>query len=418
MLTLSLRERDRLAVLREVEDGLLRPCAGARKLGISPRQFRRLRKRFLETGDAAVVHRLRGRLSNHRLDSKFKADALTRASDPVYHDFGPTLLAEHLSRSIQTEISPSTLRAWMIAHGLWSVTERKLHHRSRRSRRWAFGELVQMDTSIHKWFEGRAADEPVLIAMIDDATSRLFARFAPADSGAANRGVLVQYIERHGRMGALYVDRAAHFQSRRRKRELTEEPPMSSLIKRALDELDIELISALSPQAKGRVERLFNTLQDRLLKEMRVASISSIEAANQFLETSFIPFWNNRFTVKPEVPHDFHRPVPENTDLMEIFAESHQRLIRADFTIRYENVYYQLPKKLATASMPGTKLTVLRRIDGSLSFRWGPRALKLIELKGLPESPVTPQHAHVPPKPRSQPNHPWRRTNWMFGVKD
>ena len=418
MLTLSLRERDRLTVLREVEDGLLRPHEGARKLGLSPRHFRRLRKKFLDKGDAAVVHGLRGRLSNHRLDPELRAEALTKASDPLYHDFGPTLLAEHLSRSLQTEISPSTLRSWMIVDGLWSVTERKLHHRSRRSRRWAFGELVQMDTSIHNWFEGRSKDEPVLIAMIDDATSRLFARFAPTDSGAANRAVLIEYISRHGRMGALYADRAAHFQSRRTKRELVEDPPMSSLIKRALEELGIELIPALSPQAKGRVERLFNTLQDRLLKEMRVASVSTIDAANQFLETSFIPFWNTRFTVKPEVSEDFHRPVPEGIDLMEIFAEAHTRLIRADFTVRYENLYYQVPKELATASMPGTNLTVLRRIDGGLSFKWGPRTLKLIELKGLPESPVKTRKPRIAPTPKSQPNHPWKRTNWMFGVKD
>lgn len=388
---------------------------------MSSRQFRRLRRKAERNGDAAVIHGLRGRSSNHRLDEALKARALERAREAVYHDFGPTLLAEHLSRDPGVgHISSRTLRNWMIAAGLWSVSERKFRHRSRRERRAAFGELTQMDTSIHDWFEGRSKQEPVLIAMIDDATSRLYARFATSDSGVANRRLLAGYIERFGRMGALYVDHATHFQAQRRTRELADEPPMSSVIKRALESLDIELISALSPQAKGRVERLFKTLQDRLLKEMRVAGISTIEAANQFLEQSFIPFWNEHFSVKPQIPEDFHRPLPEGTDLMEIFAEIHTREIRADFTVRYENVYYQVPKHLAAATMPSTKMRVLRRLDGNLSFKWGPRNLDLIRLPGLPDSPVKlPRPRPNPnPKPRSMKNHPWKRSNLLFCIKD
>lgn len=419
MLTLSLRERDRIAVLRAVEEGLIRPCDGARKLGISSRQFRRLRRSSESNGDAAVIHGLRGRSSNHRLDEALMARAIERASEVVYHDFGPTLLAEHLSRDPGIgPISSRTLRNWMIAQGLWSVSERKLRHRSRRERRAAFGELTQMDTSIHDWFESRSREEPVLIAMIDDATSRLFARFATSDSSIANRRVLAGYIERFGRMGALYVDHATHFQAQKRSRVLSDEPPMSSVIKKALESLGIELISALSPQAKGRVERLFKTLQDRLLKEMRVARISTIEAANQFLEQSFIPFWNERFTVRPEISQDFHRPLPDGADLMEVFGEFYMRQVRADFTIRYENVYYQVPKDLASAAMPRTKLTVLRRLDGKLSFKWGPKDLQLIRLPGLPDSPPKANRDHFPQKPRSQPDHPWRASNWLFSVKD
>lgn len=419
MLSLSLRERDRIAVLREIEEGLIAPCIGARKLGLSSRQFRRLRRAYERKADAAVIHGLRGHQSNRRLDDELRAKVLERAADPVFHDFGPTLLAEHLSKDPGIgPISAATLRNWMIAHGQWIVRQRKLHHRSRRQRKAAAGELVQMDTSIHNWFEGRSREEPVLVAMIDDATSTLFARFHESDSGYANRSVIAGYIERFGRMEALYVDRATHFQYQTRKREIAEEPPMSSQIKRALDSLDIQLISALSPQAKGRVERLFKTLQDRLLKEMRVAGISSIEAANRFLDESFIPFWNSRFTVEPQIKEDFHRSISEDMDLMEIFGEAHSRLIRADFTIRYDNVYYQLPKDLATASMPGTKLTVLRRLDERLAFRWGPKTLQLTELPGLPASPVKPAHPRKPQQPHSQKNHPWKRTNMLFAVKD
>lgn len=421
MLTLSLRERDRLAVLREVEDGLRTPAEGARKLGLSTRQFRRIRRRAESEGDAAVINRLRGRPSNHRIDPSIRARALERAAEPIFHDFGPTLLAEHLSRD--QSIGPlgcHTLRTWMIDAGLWSVSERKLHHRSHRDRRAAYGELVQMDTSIHPWLEGRCSEQPVLIAMIDDATSRLHARFAQSDTGIANRELIVSYIERFGRMGALYVDRASHFQSQTRKRAMSDKPPMSSVIKQALDKLDIRLIPALSPQAKGRVERLFGTLQDRLLKELRVAGISTLENANQFLAENFIPFWNERFTVEPQLGEDFHRPLPEGINLLETFAEVYPRLIRPDFTIRYENTYYQVPLREASATMPGTQLHVLRRLDGTLSFSWRNSPLRLIALKGLP--PSNPPKKPLPPprSPMTRPSkdHPWRSDNSRFAVHD
>jgi len=421
MLTLSLRERDRVAVLREVEDGLLSPAEGARKLGLSSRQFRRVRRRAESEGDGAVIHRLRGRPSNHRIDPSIRARALERAAEPVFHDFGPTLLAEHLSRDPSIgPLGAHTLRTWMIDGGLWCVSERKLHHRSHRDRRAAYGELVQMDTSIHPWLEGRSVEQPVLIAMIDDATSRLHARFAQSDTGRANRELIASYLERFGRMGALYADRASHFQSQTRKRTMSDKPPMSSVIKHALDQLDIKLIPALSPQAKGRVERLFGTLQDRLLKEMRVAAISTLEDANQFLEQSFVPFWNERFTVKPQLSEDFHRPLPEGIDLKDIFAEIYPRLIRPDFTIRYENTYYQVPRREARATMPGTQLNVLRRLDGTLGFSWRNSQIRLVALKGLPATPPRTPTSSSPRQSGLRPSkdHPWRRDNSRFAVHE
>lgn len=415
---MSVRERDRLAVLRQVEDGLVSPESGARKLGLSARQFRRIRRRVEREGDSAVISRLCGRPSNHRLSESLRAKVLQRAREPVFRDFGPTLLSEHLSRdpSIGPIVS-STLRKWMIDEGLWLVAPRKLHHRSRRLRRGSFGELVQMDTSIHDWLEGRSTYQPVLIAMIDDATSRLFARFAPTDSGFANRQVLVAYIERFGRMLALYTDRASHFQSQTRKREMNDEPPFSSVIKRGLNHLDIELIRALSPQAKGRVERLFGTLQDRLLKEMRVAGISTLDDANRFLEENFIPFWNERFAVRPQLPQDLHRPVPEDTDLPEIFADRQHRLIRSDFTIRYQNNFYQIPKSSAKASMPGSRITIARRLDGVLGFYWKSAPLTVYALAGLPPSPALNTVPRKPQGHRPSKDHPWRKTNMQFAVK-
>ncbi len=185
MLTLSLRDRDRLFVLRQLADGLLSVSEAARRLHLGDRHTRRLLRRFEREGDAAVIHRLRGRPSNRRLDSERRMLALERAGETGYRDFGPTLLSEHLEREPAIGfVHPSTLRLWMIDKQLWEVQPRKLRHRKRRERRSAFGELVLMDSSIHAWLEERSSEEITLIAMIDDATSRLFARFVPRDTGA------------------------------------------------------------------------------------------------------------------------------------------------------------------------------------------------------------------------------------------
>lgn len=333
MLRLSTRDVDRLAILHQVRDGVLRAAEGARRVGVGTRHFRRMLRRFEEEGDRSVVHRARERPSNRRLAESLRTVVLERAREPAYHDFGPTLLAEHLSRDPAIgPLNPHTLRAWMIAAGLWKPRERKLRHRRRRPRRAAVGELVQMDTSIHAWLEDRSSEEIVLIAMIDDATSRLFARFFPRDTGAANRQLIVDYLRRFGRMGALYTDQAGHFRNSvggraRSHADDRETEQTNSIIRRALDALGIELILALSPQAKGRVERLFEILRDRLLKELRIAGISSLEAANRFLEEIFLPWWQTRFTVAAASHVDAHRPLPPELDLDRLFTHTEQRTI-------------------------------------------------------------------------------------------
>jgi hypothetical protein len=285
VLTLSVQDRDRLNVLKQAAEGKLTAAEGARRLGLCSRQMRRLRRRWESQGDAAVIHAARGRPSNRRHDQALRKRAEEMARDPLYEDFGPTLLAEHLARDPGGgEVHPTTLRLWLIAAGIWTVDRRRPRHRKRRPRRPARGELVLMDSSEHDWLEGRGADELSLVAMMDDATSELFAVFYPRDTGLANRQVLSRYMEAHGRMGALYVDRAGHFGNWRRstgskKAEEHAEPVMiNSIIRRGLGQLGVELILALSPQAKGRVERLFGTLQDRLIKEMRVVGVASLNA--------------------------------------------------------------------------------------------------------------------------------------------
>lgn len=422
MLTLSTRDLDRLAVLHQVSDGLISVAAGAKHVRVVVRHFRRMLRRFEEEGDASVIHRGRGHLSNRRLPAAVRAAALERAREPVFHDFGPTLLAEHLSRDPAIgPLGADTLRGWMIAAGLWKPKERKLRHRRRRPRKAAAGELVQMDTSIHRWLEDRSSEEIVLIAMIDDATSRLYARFFPRDTGAANRQLIVDYLRRFGRMGALYTDQAGHFRNSIGTRARShvddrEAGQTNSIIQRALSALGIDLILALSPQAKGRVERLFGTLQDRLLKELRVAGVCSLAEANQFLENVFLPWWEKHFTVAAASTVDAHCALPPDADLERLFAHTEQRVVAADFTIHYKRRCLQIEPADAHASMPGSTITVEHRLDGSLHFRWRERYLQLTDFVAVPSaaSPratptrvVTDKKTSKPYKPA--PDHPWRR---------
>ena len=425
MLTLSVQDRDRVSVLRQVQQGLLRPAEGARRLELSTRQFRRLRRRFQMEGDAAVIHRNRGRRSNRRVSDEVRTRALVMARLPLYRDFAPTLLSEHLARDPAIGVvAASTLRRWLIEEQLWEARPRRVRHRRRRERRPAYGELVLMDTSVHDWLEGRSSESMVLIALIDDATSRLVARFVPRDTGAANRLLIVDYLRTHGRFGALYTDRASHFGNRRRTAtrgttlEEREAEATSSLIRRALAALGSELILALSPQAKGRVERLFGTLQDRLIKEMRVAGIDSLDQANRFLDQVFLPFWNERFTVEPAEPLDAHRTLPDELDLDVLFAETEERVVRNDFTFKFGSLHWQLEATDAADLVPKQRITIEHRLDGSTRFRWRDRYLTPTPLHERAPTPKPKPTPHHPPTGRSHPapaNHPWRKHGFLVG---
>lgn len=425
MLSLSQKDRDRLIVLHQLREGHLRVSEGARRLRLSLRQMRRLVRRFEEEGDGMVVHGLRGRPSNRRVGDALREKALNRAREPLYRDFGPTLLSEDLAEDPGIGyVHPATLRLWMIAEGLWEPQPRRRRHRKRRERRGALGELVLMDTSVHPWLEDRSSEEIVLIALIDDATSRLYARFVPRDTGAANRQLLVDYLTCFGRMGALYADRAGHFQAhfRARERRENDQAEALTLIRRALGALDIELIIALSPQAKGRVERLFRTLQDRLIKALRIRGISTMDAANEFLAAEFLSFWHARFTVPAREPVDAHRPLPDGVDLLRLFAETDDRVIGYDFTFRYQNQLYQIEAADANGAMPKSRLTIERRLDGTTRFRWRERYLSPTPLPAPPpaarsEPPATQAPTERPVRTGRPipPDHPWRRFPIVVG---
>lgn len=426
MLTLSQRDRDRLAVLRQVRDGHVSARRAAELVGLSTRHFRRLRRAWELEGDSAVIHGLRGRRSNRALLQELRARVVERAQEPVFHDFGPTLLAEHLSTDPEIgELNAATLRRWMIEAGLWKPRRRGARHRKARPRRSGFGELIQWDSSEHEWFESRVRGRQVLIQMHDDATNQLLmARFVPRDNGAANRQIAIDYLRRWGRPVAFYTDKAGHFGRKTRPGPRSDIPlterdakDTTSIIRRALHELNVELILAHSPQAKGRVERNFGTSQDRLVKEMRVRGISTLEEANEFLEQVYVPFWNARFAAEPAEPGDVHRELPKRADLERLFAQTLTRSIGNDFTIRYLNRRLQIAKSQARGIRPGQKVTIELRLDGSVRYRWKNRYLDLEVVAKASETrrktkPKSTRPNPTPPKPG--PDHPWRKNGRLI----
>jgi hypothetical protein len=426
LLTLSVQDRDRISLLRQVAEGHLAPWQAAERMGLTPRQFRRIRRSWERKGDEAVIHGARGQPSNRRVDAAVRARALEMAGNPMFEDFGPTLLSEHLARDDRGGIvHPSTLRLWLIQEGLWQPNPRRRKHRRRRPRRRARGEMVLMDSSEHDWLEGRGEEEMTLIAMMDDATSELFAFFYPRDTGLANRKVLAAYLQKHGRMGALYVDRAGHFGNWRKtsgakKADEDAEPVMvKSIIRQGVSALEIELILALSPQAKGRVERLFGTLQDRLIKEMRVAGISTMADANRFLQEVFIPFWNQRFTVAPAEESDAHRPLPPEVNLNALFAETVSRSLREDFTFRNKGIFWQISKEEAPDSgSKKQKVVVERWLDGSTHYRCADRYVHPEPFISPVLEPVEPAKPRTTtPRPKPAADHPWRRSSFGSRTK-
>jgi transposase len=440
MLKLSLRDRDRIHVLRDLEEGTVSVSKAARRMGLSPRHVRRLRRRFREEGDAGVIHRGRGRRPNNRTDDRIRTRALERASESVFHDFGPTLLAEHLSRD--PDIGPlkgPTLRTWLIEEGRWKVKKRGKRHRKARPRRAALGELIQLDGSDHAWFEDRYPGRLTLLKAIDDATNRIqLARFVPSETGAAFRQFLLDYLARYGRPLAFYTDKAACFGQITRPYtpdvplEEREAKATESIIRSALKALNVELILANSPQAKGRVERDFGTSQDRLIKEMRIEGITSMKEGNGFLEAAYVPFWNERFAVEAADHSDLHRPLPEDVNLKQLFSRTEKRSVANDFTIRYKNVRYQIAEEEADGIRPKDRIILEHRLDGVLRFRHGDRYLNLTAVeqcerfgpkheprpKGITpprKSRAKPGPKYVPVPPKPKPDHPWKRNPIRVG---
>lgn len=397
------RERYVLKVMSLVLKAQRTQAEAARLLDLSPRQVRRLVRRLQSQGDAAVVHRLRGRPSNRRIDPKLKARAV-RLYRSQYLGFGPTLAAEKLAEEHQVPVAVRTLREWLLAEGLWKRQRRRDRHRRRRERKACFGEMVQADASEHDWLEGRGG-VLTLVGMIDDATGRVLARFHPTETTEAYMDVLGRWLSRHGRPLSWYCDRHGIFRAESKLLGQGEPVSVPTQFSRALEELDIELILARSPQAKGRIERLWGTCQDRLVKELRLAKARTMPQANAVLEEKFLPWFNGHCTVKPASDNDAHRALGRRQDLGAILCDQEKRTVANDYTIRFENQVYQLLPP-ALPGQRGGQVMVEKRRDGSMQIRFKQRYLEYRKVQQQPEQKEQEQMilGAPPPNPRSLAN--------------
>lgn len=410
----SQRDLDRLRVIREVLSKRLKQKQAAKQLGISTRQVRKLCRRVQQQGSRGIVHRLRGRRSNHQLGQGLLEKAL-QLVEVRYGDFGPTLANEKLHQVHGIRLSTSTLRKGMMQAGIWRSRRQRVRHRSWRERRACLGELVQLDGSMHRWFEERAPS-CVFIAYIDDATSQtLYGEFVTSEDTLTLLRTTRSYLQRQGRPVSFYVDQDSIFKINRQatvEEQLRDCQPMTQF-SRAMEELGIQLIAAHSPQAKGRVERLFGTLQDRLVKELRLGRISTLEEANRFLWDQFLPAHNARFGVEPRNPNNAHRPLRAGQSLERILCLRSARTVMNDFTIRFQNRWFQLIDQQPIRVSPKDKVEVETRLDGSTHLRLKGRYLNFQLLAHRPAVvPVSSKPRGVSRgQKRYKPaaTHPWRR---------
>jgi transposase len=404
-------DRDRLVALKKAQDKKMTQRQTAGELQISERQVRRLLVRLKETGDKAVVHGLRGR-SNRKIAEADRLKAVEILKDDVYQGFGPTLASEYLAKKHKLHVSKETVRKWMREAGLWRAHRQKVavvHVWRARRERW--GELVQWDTSTHHWLEGRG-ERIYLIKMIDDATSRLFARFVRSDSTAENMAVLEAYVQRHGRPLEFYTDKASIFHTTPKKNHpLREEPLPPTQLGRALKELGIGWIAAHSPQAKGRVERSFQTAQDRLVKGLRVAGAKTLDQANAYLDAEYLPEWEARFTVVAACADNAHRPLGKHHDLAAILSEVEQHVITNDYTFRHASKLFQIVREEVRPRMRGASLRVETRRNGEFAARFEDRYVRIEQREQAQKIAALSVVPKTPRKPRTT-------SKWMDGFWD
>jgi molybdenum-dependent DNA-binding transcriptional regulator ModE len=408
-LVMSRLERRRLEVMSRVGAEGLSLRKASELLEMSYRQVRRLWSRYQQEGDAGLVHKLRGRESNHRSESEFRERVISRYVER-YHDYGPTLASESLAEE-GVIVPVETLRRWLLAAGLWSRKRRRKEHRRRRARKEHFGEMVQMDGSHHDWFEGRRG-WAVLMVIIDDATGHIYARFSEEETLSAALDITRRYALRQGLPQSIYVDRAGIYRSDREPTEaeiLAGKEPKTQF-GRAMESLGVRLILARSPQAKGRVERMNSTLQDRLVKALRQRGISDLESANRFLEEEFLEPFNAKFRVAPSQAVDLHRAIPQGTDLACVLAVHEDRVVQNDWTVRYENAFLQLSRE--SNLQPGDRVLVVEQLDGRLRLFAGDCELAWGPVRSEPRPQRRRASAGQPTKSsqgnKPAANHPWR----------
>lgn len=397
-------ELKRLYVIRQAIEKKIKRIKACELLLLGYRQVSRIIKRVKENGDTGVIHRSRGKPSNRSFPKKLK-DTVIKIYRAKYNDFSPTFFSEKLFEIDRIKINHETLRLWLIESGDWKKSRKNRAHREWRERKHCFGEMIQIDGSHHAWFEDRGPWS-VYMGYIDDATSNVFGKFYGYEGTLPFMDSFKRYIRKNGIPLSVYIDKHSTYKSTAKpsiEDELNGVEPMSQ-VERALNELGVNVIHANSPQAKGRVERSFRTKQNRLIKEMRLRQINSVEEANKFLP-EYLHKHNKKFAVKPKEKANMHRPVSKGLNLDKILCIKTERVLRNDFTISYDGKLYQIKD-----NVNAKKVTVEVRTNGSMFVTYSGVNLKYKEIaikplrenKRLPEPAV--RKTYIPAA-----NHPWRR---------
>jgi transposase len=419
---MSKRELGRVEVLARVRSRDLRVVDAATLLRVSDRQAKRLWKRYREEGAGGLKHRSAGRRSNRAYAESWRREVLGRVREqyggPVGERFGPTLAAEHLALEDGLQVDAETLRRWMLAEGYWSRERRRRRHRRRRERKEHFGEMVQMDGSFHRWLEERGP-EGCLMDLVDDATNTTLARLGKEETIWAAADALRAWVERYGVPLALYVDWKNLYQRCATPRErLRGEEPITQF-GRMCAKLGIELIAASSPQAKGRVERVHGTHQDRLVKKLRRKQITTHAQVNGYLEGEYLEEHNRRFARAAARPENYHRRAPSETELNRIFRLESERTISEDWVVRYDNRFLQLePQSRHYAPRKG-HVVICEGREGRIAIEYRGQALRWQEIPPPARPSVqeaAPGQGGVTPSPRRMrqkwvppADHPWRQ---------
>lgn len=419
-ITMSQKEVKKYDIIKKVINKELNGSRAAEILNLTTRQIRRLKKKVLEKGIKGLVHGNRGKPGNRAIPNNERQKIVSLLHEH-YPDFGPTLAAEKLEERHKIKRDKGTVGAIMIAEGLWKPKQKKKEvHREWRQRKTCKGELIQYDGSYEHWFEDRGG-EVCLLASIDDADSEVWARFDEHEGVEPTFNFWRDYIGRFGKPNAIYVDKFSTYSMNHKLAK--ENPDTLTQFERAMKELNIGIIHAHSPQAKGRVENLFKALQDRLIKELRLNNISAIKEANELLEKIFLPKFNARFMVQPRSQANLHKKLKERekNKLDSIFSRQYKKVVRNDFTVGHKKNCYQLERVQPVTICKRDIVTVEERMDGSIHFRLRG---KYLNYRLLPDKPkklnkdnrrlwVIPKStAHVPSA-----DHPWRQINNLEYLK-
>ena len=410
LITMSNKELTRLEVMQRMQEKRLAQKEAAHMLGLSIRHVRRLYRAYRERGAQGLVSQRRGKPSNNRLDPQVVQQTIDLIYDR-YRDFGPTLAHEKLTEVHKLRLSRESVRRIMIEEGIWKPKKaRKPQIHQMRERRACFGELVQIDGSDHAWFEERGP-RCTLIVFIDDATGRLGELlFVPVETFYAYCEASCHYFESFGKPVAFYTDKHGIFQ-------VNQPSPLGlgkglTQFERAMQELDIQIMCANSPQAKGRIERANKTLQDRLVKELRLRGISSMQAANEYMP-EFREDYNRRFAVSPRSTHDAHRPLLKKENLDLILSHQETRILSRNLTVQYRKVIYQIQTQRPTYALINAKVTVCENALGEVNILYKGRPLSYTvfqkqEKHAQVVSSKTLDHKLKTPTPPAK-DHPWRR---------